>query len=291
MANVLQTFKDILSKAGLSESNEQVAKLLQSEQVKALEGVEIDPSINNLLAQKLITIEGAKAHGEVSAHFKKSYFGAIDTTLKTTLQELGIPDETIAEIEKNPTDKRVSEAMKKAIEIKGKNSSNQEIETLRNTLKAFQDNAKLEKEKLANDLQNTQKELKNVHRNYAIKSSLGDYKFIDTLKQEQIALLIQNEIETRLAQNKAALHFENGTFALKSAENPEMDYFDVSKGKTISYKEFLDEIVANSNLQKTADSGNPNNQGNQNQFQSGQSNFSKGQLGFLEKLKEKQSQS
>lgn len=264
MANFLQTFRELLAKAGLSETTETVAKLLQSEQVKALEGVEIDASISNILAQKLITLEGAKSHGDVSAHFKKSYFGAIDSALKTSLQELGIPDDTIAEIEKNPTDKRVSEALKKAIEIKGKSTNNQEIETLRNTLQTFKDSAKAEKETQLAETQRLQNELKSTHTNFAMRQSLAKYQFTEALNSEQIALLMQTEIQKELAKRKAILHHENGLLNLKSQENPEMDYFDVPTGKVLSYEEFLDSIVANSKLQKVNDAAQGNQGQNQN---------------------------
>ena len=286
MANVLQMVKDVLAKAGLSETNEMVAIMLQSDKVKQLESVEIDASITNIVAQKLITVDGAKSHGDVSAHFKKSYFGAIDTALKTSLQELGIPDETIAEIEKNPTDRRVSEALKKAIELKGKASNSQEIETLRNSLKSFQDQTKAEKEAYLQQIQNSKNELLNVRKNYAIDKSLSAYSFVDTLTSEQVTLLMQSEINKELAQRKAILNFENDSFVLKSAETPELDYFDVAKGKPLSYKEFLDSVVANSKLQKVADTNQKQNAG---QFSNPNQTLSNNQQRALQKIAEMQS--
>lgn len=253
MANLLETVKEVFKKAGLTETNELVATLLQSEEVKALAGLELAPVISNLLAQKLINIEGAKAHSDVSAHYKKSYFGAIDNVLKASLQELGIPDETIIDLEKNPTDKRVSEALKRAVEIKGKSTNNQEIETLRNTLQSFKDTTKAEKESALAQMQSLQNELKSTHINYAVKASLGKYSFIEGLTSEQVALLMHSEIQKELAQRKAVLHHENGFLNLKSAENPETDYYDNDKGKVLGYSELLDTIVANSKLQKVND--------------------------------------
>jgi hypothetical protein len=276
MANLLQSLKDVLAKAGLSENLESVAKLLQSEQVKSLENVEIDASISNLLNKNLITVEGAKSHGDVSAHFKKSYFGSIDSALKSSLIELGIAEDVIAEIEKNPTDKRISEALKKAVEIKGKNTSNQEISELRAKLQEYQNTAKSEKEQSEKAIREAQKQIQDLHKNYAVKQSLGSYKFIDGLTQSQAEILMQAEIEKTLLQKGALLQYENGLLKLRSIENPDLEYFEKEKGKTIEFSEFLNEVVAKSNLQKTAEQSNAN-QGNAGGFQGGAT-----QTGFTE---------
>ena len=48
MANLLQTIKDVFAKAGITEANEHLAKMLESSAVASLKDVEVDVALSNI---------------------------------------------------------------------------------------------------------------------------------------------------------------------------------------------------------------------------------------------------
>jgi len=285
MANLLQTIKDIFAKAGITEANEHLAKMLESSAVASLKDVEVDVALSNIVNQKLITVEGAKAHKDVSAHFKNSYFGSIDVKLRRALEEAGMTEEAIAEIEKNGTEARIGEALKQAIKIKSSQNNNEEVAALRNTLNLAKESAAKEKDALNLALDASQKSFKTFQKNGALAQSLTGYAFVETLKKEQVERLLTAEIDAALAVRKATLEFENGAFSLRSAENPTLEYFDTEKGKTITFKEFIDGVVASSGLQKTAETA-PRPSAQSFQANANGSALSVAQTSFMAKFKD-----
>jgi glycerophosphoryl diester phosphodiesterase len=262
MSDLKTAITDIFGKAGLN-----AAEIL-GENTSKFDGIALTPEQYNILSSKLLNLDSAKQHPEVSSHFKKSYFGKIDTTLEEELKEQGFDDNAIAELKKESTEQRIKSSLKKLAELKSqtnKATTNEEITRLQTALQTLQQQREQENLLSKNQLAETTDQIKKLKTDFGLDRALSAYNLRKDLSAEQVNILAKTEIQKKLSELEAVLVIDDlGKISLKSSSNPENNYFDTKTNKTLTTKEFLDNVIANSGLQEVAKAGNNNQNNNQN---------------------------
>ncbi len=254
-------FKSLLiklaEKANLPQDNPALLELLGKIDL-SMEDTAYD-SLNKFLDDSM-TLDIAKKHPTVKAHYDAIIFSGIDSRVKDLATEFGLEpaDITAIDAEKNSYEK--VKLLQKFAKAK--------------TEKSFEGLSKSDKAQLAEEIKklnadivsvrdNAQKEISAAKEkaeadtlNYAFDSALGSKKYANKdIPAEVNVLTAKNLLQSELQKRGAKLVRKDGKLALVSATNPELEF--IENNKVVSFSDLTDSILANNKLLEVSDPAAP----------------------------------
>jgi hypothetical protein len=244
MGKLISEFIDgLATQAGIDTSSDSYISLIQD---KRLSEVSFPDEIEKAIYSGILTKESAKNDKDIAGHFKVRYMKSAEVAQKRALKEIGVSDDLISELEKEPdTIKRIEMSYPKIFEsFKASNQSTTGavddtkykslIATHNDTLKRLQEveSTWTEKEKTWKQTMDTREidwQVNNMINNYSLTDSIPaeDSKFIINKKIKESPFLIKNE---------------NGKLNIYQKENP--DLIAQEKNKPVTLKDVVDMYVA-----------------------------------------------
>jgi hypothetical protein len=268
------TLGDFLNKlalqVGMTADDKGLVSILSN---AAIATANISDEFATKLQSGLLTVEAAKAHPEIKSHNTALALNALDSELNTLMTEYEIPDEKKTELlAEKSSYKRVALFTRMVKELEGKKSNT----------------SKVDKDKLAIDIENLNIELRNLkvnsdkeksdlinaHKveriNWELNNHYSGYEYAnDKLSKEANIRLSQILVSDELAKN--GLKIENIDGALKLTTKEGTDYFQ--NNAKVSVSDFLSKTlttngvinIAGKEKQKIQQQNSNQNQNKQNQ--------------------------
>lgn len=257
-------FKSILikfaDKAGLPQDNPALLELLGKIDL-SMEDTAYD-SFDKFL-NGAMTLDIAKKHPEVKAHFDATIFNGMDNKVKALATEYGLDATEMATIdnEKNSYEKfkLLQQVVKAKLEKEhagkggeGKEALTKEIQKLNADILAVKD-ASAKEIKAAKELSESE------IQNYAFESYLGSKKYANEEIPAEVNIMTAKNLTTSELQKLGAkLIRKEGKLTLVNAANPELPF--IKDNKEVSFNDLTDSILANNKLLKVSDANPPSGQ-------------------------------
>ncbi len=226
---------------------------------KELFSISLTPAFEQAYEKEFITVTAAKNNGEIKKHYNGLALGTIDSKNDEIMAEMGLPADTIAEIKKQDSTYKRTEALIRKVKSlnekaatapdgKEKDKLVLEIQALNN--KIAEGETKFKQDLLA-EAQKWQDDFSQM----VMESKLSERPLIDSFPRE-IVLSTAKEYLQRDATTKGAKLVYNHAkkdFDLVQASNPELPYME--DHKPVSFTDFKDKVLANAKLLKVTTTG------------------------------------
>lgn len=256
--SIVDLVGELAEKAGISKDDEKLKSFMTN---SSLASVTIDDGIVAAMNQKLIPLEAAKNHPELSQHFKATYYNGVDTRLDKVLDELDL-DETEKLQVKNALSTEKSTPEKAALLVKQISAlkTAKANAGLKGDKKEFQDKIDQLQAQLADittkskaDLSAKDKEIADLHLQYLLDGELSgyNYAFPEGVPQRVKLSTVKGVLTDELRKAGATLVNDNGVLVLKNADG---STFYTKDHKPQNFKEFTDGALAQNKLLATTKS-------------------------------------
>lgn len=256
-----EILNSLASQLGL-ENEQDLKKVLSDTRLTELQ---LPEELAGKFKSGFLTVNSAKNHAEVNAHYKVKHLKGIDNRLQQELKAVNAPEELLSELSGiTDTLEKVKFVIPRLHEHyqgivneggKGGDKKYQEmVEKYNATIK--------EKENLVKgfDQERTKwaGEKEQIETNYEINSLMGGYQFSENYNPDDVRVLIQR----RLSEKPVIFKRVDGQLGVFQKENP--DLRATKDNKELTIKDVLNEVVT-PYLKKNG-GGQQQNQGQQHQI-------------------------
>lgn len=239
-----------LQKAGIAADNEYLKRVLQNpELTKETVPDEIVSQFNSTL----LTLDQAKTNYDLKNHFYGAALAPVEKELQNLATAYELSDEDIAEINavkstfsKIPTLKaKLDLAIQRKAASSGgdKNKHAEEIVRLNAEIAA----AKAEKEALSSRIT---AEYENKLVDMALSNFMNQYNYTDAIPKDVAAMTARNIFEQTVNSKRAKYKLVNNELSLVNADDETLPF--MQENQPVQFKAFVDKIVADNKLLKTA---------------------------------------
>lgn len=239
-----------LQKAGIASDNEYLKRVLQNpELTKETVPDEIVSQFNSTL----LTLDQAKTNYDLKNHFYGAALAPVEKELQNLATAYELSDEDIAEINavkstfsKIPTLKaKLDLAIQRKAAASGgdKNKHAEEIVRLNAEIAA----AKAEKEALSSRIT---AEYENKLVDMALSNFMNQYSYTDAIPKDVAAMTARNIFEQTVNSKRAKYKLVNNELSLVNADDETLPF--MQENQPVQFKAFVDKIVADNKLLKTA---------------------------------------
>lgn len=112
---------ELALKAGIDANNAELKDILSHAD---LSKITIPDSLAGTISANLMTVDAAKAHPELTKHFRGSFYDGLDSVLENTMSEMEFDDDVKTEIKKETnSNKRIALIAKKVRELEVKKAT------------------------------------------------------------------------------------------------------------------------------------------------------------------------
>lgn len=239
-----------LQKAGIAADNEYLKRVLQNpELTKETVPDEIVSQFNSTL----LTLDQAKTNYDLKNHFYGAALAPVEKELQNLATAYELSDEEIAEINavkstfsKIPALKaKLDNAIQRKAAAAGgdKNQHAQEIVRLNAEIAAA-------KAEMANATQRISSEYENKFVDMALSNFMNQYSFTDAIPKDVAAMTARNIFEQTVNSKRAKYKLVNNELTLVNADDESLPF--MQENQPVQFKAFVDKIVADNKLLKTA---------------------------------------
>lgn len=256
MPTVLDFITNHFKKSGIELTASMKETLNNPELTKIL----LDDDLVKQANEKQMTLDGAKQNQTLKQHFRFETLAPFDTEINDKLiPEYEIPDDVAAPIraEKSTYEKykllvatvKQLQEKKATAQVGDKKGLIEQNDKLNGDLVALRQQAKLEKENLIKENQNNE-------RDWNIRGSFSGYNYSDQYdKSDAIELGLINLNRQLMADGAKVILTPDKQLVLKQASDIALDF--TRENQKVSYKDYVDKLVADKKLIKTIDKTTP----------------------------------
>lgn len=250
LKSLLQKLAD---KAGVDPANKEFLDLLSKIDTTADDSVY--DSLDKFLTESM-SLDIAKKHPEVKAHYQATVFNGIDDRIKSLSTEYGLDVADIEAIKAEPNSYEKVKLLTKFAKAKvekefagkggeGKEALTKEIQKLNADILAVKDAS-------ANEIKAAKEQSEREIQDYAFESYLGSKKYAnEEIPAEVNIMTAKNLTQSELQKLGAKLIRRDGKLTLVNAANPELPF--IKDNKEVSFSDLTDSILANNKLLKVSD--------------------------------------
>lgn len=265
MPNIVDFITSQFKKSGTVLTAEMNEMLNNPELTK----INLDDNLVKQHNEKLMTLDVAKANPILKQHFKAESLDPLDKGIETLLSEYGIlegsPELATAIRNEKSTYERIPMLAKAIKELESKKATatvgdkkvlNEEIDRLNKEVVSVKASFKA-------DIDRIIAENKAKEKDWNISGSLAAYNYSDDKyadKSEAIDLAKIKLSKQLNIDGAQVLLDQYGNLVLVSSADPSLPF--TKENQKVSYKEYIDKLVADNKMIKTSDSGNGGNQSN-----------------------------
>lgn len=239
-----------LQKAGIAADNEYLKRVLQNpELTKETVPDEIVSQFNSTL----LTLDQAKTNYDLKNHFYGAALAPVEKELQNLATAYELSDEEIAEINavkstfsKIPALKaKLDNAMQRKAAAAGGDKGKHAEEIVR--LNAEIAAAKAE---MANATQRISSEYENKFLDMALNNFMSQYSYTDAIPKDVAAMTARNLFDQTVSAKRAKYKLVNNELTLVNADDESLPF--MQENQPVQFKSFVDKIVADNKLLKTA---------------------------------------
>lgn len=239
-----------LQKAGIASDNEYLKRVLQNpELTKETVPDEIVSQFNSTL----LTLDQAKTNYDLKNHFYGAALAPVEKELQNLATAYELSDEEIAEINavkstfsKIPALKaKLDNAMQRKAAAAGgeKGKHAEEIVRLNAEIAAA-------KAEMANATQRISSEYENKFVDMALNNFMSQYSYTDAIPKDVAAMTARNLFDQTVSAKRAKYKLVNNELTLVNADDESLPF--MQENQPVQFKSFVDKIVADNKLLKTA---------------------------------------
>lgn len=239
-----------LQKAGIASDNEYLKRVLQNpELTKETVPDEIVSQFNSTL----LTLDQAKTNYDLKNHFYGAALAPVEKELQNLATAYELSDEDIAEINAVKSTFSKIPALKAKLDLAiqrkaaasggDKNKHAEEIVRLNAEIAA----AKAEKEALSSRIT---AEYENKLVDMALSNFMNQYSYTDAIPKDVAAMTARNIFEQTVNSKRAKYKLVNNELSLVNADDETLPF--MQENQPVQFKAFVDKIVADNKLLKTA---------------------------------------
>lgn len=245
---MLELIKQFAQKAGLAQNP---AWLKYLEDVKGNPALEPPVEVSQVLNSQLVSLADAKNHSDIINHF----YSSVENPLRDTLKELGLEEADIATVmSSGKAPAKVQAGLKRLAELKekaGKNNSTSAQKALDEEIKKVTDKLGADIDRLKNENSSLVSQYEADKIKWGYESALSDVKFSDAYKPKHARLATREAMQEWATANGAKIISGPSGLELRSAKNPDFPYVDEKLGRTLNFKEALDNVLLSEGLRQT----------------------------------------
>ena len=239
-----------LQKAGIAADNEYLKRVLQNpELTKETVPDEIVSHFNSTL----LTLDQAKTNYDLKNHFYGAALAPVEKELQNLATAYELSDEEIAEINavkstfsKIPALKaKLDNAMQRKAAAAGGDKGKHAEEIVR--LNAEIAAAKTE---MSNATQRISSEYENKFLDMALNNFMSQYSYTDAIPKDVAAMTARNLFDQTVSAKRAKYKLVNNELTLVNADDESLPF--MQENQPVQFKSFVDKIVADNKLLKTA---------------------------------------
>ncbi len=239
-----------LQKAGIAADNEYLKRVLQNpELTKETVPDEIVSQFNSTL----LTLDQAKTNYDLKNHFYGAALAPVEKELQNLATAYELSDEEIAEINavkstfsKIPALKaKLDNAMQRKAAAAGGDKGKHAEEIVR--LNAEIAAAKAE---MSNATQRISSEYENKFLDMALNNFMAQYSYTDAIPKDVAAMTARNLFDQTVSAKRAKYKLVNNELTLVNADDESLPF--MQENQPVQFKSFVDKIVADNKLLKTA---------------------------------------
>lgn len=239
-----------LQRAGIASDNEYLKRVLQNpELTKETVPDEIVSQFNSTL----LTLDQAKTNYDLKNHFYGAALAPVEKELQNLATAYELSDEDIAEINSVKSTFSKIPALKAKLDLAiqrkaaasggDKNKHAEEIVRLNAEIAA----AKAEKEALSSRITS---EYENKLVDMALSNFMNQYSYTDAIPKDVAAMTARNIFEQTVNSKRAKYKLVNNELSLVNADDETLPF--MQENQPVQFKAFVDKIVADNKLLKTA---------------------------------------
>ena len=250
MANVGEFINAALIKAGVAPDNEFLKKILtNAELTKETVPDELVSQFNSTL----LTIDQAKTNYDLKNHFYGAALAPVNKELQNLATAFELSDEEIAEIngvkstfERIPLlQNKLNAAIQKKAAASGGDKGKHAEEIVR--LNAEIAAAKADKDNLTNQIKS---EYENKILDMALNNFMNQYSYTEAIPKDVAAMTARNIFDQTVTSKRAKYKLVNNELTLVNADDESLPF--MQENQPVQFKAFVDKIVADNKLLKTA---------------------------------------
>lgn len=259
MATIAKLITDLAKKGGIDITDPKYAAVLSS-------AMEVPDELATQLDSAFMTLDIAKKHPEVKAHYDAQIFNGMDAKIKSIMPEYELSPEDIAAIEgeKNSYEKMklLNKGIKNAAEKKFGELNGADKKALADQIKQLNADILKERETSQGAISAAQKQAEEDILNYAFESHLAGKNYANKDLPSDVSVSVAKTlIQSELAKKGATIVRKDGKLVLVNTQTPDVAY--IENNKEVNFSDLADSILANNKL--TAVSGSPGT-GQQRQY-------------------------
>lgn len=250
MANVGEFINAALIKAGVAPDNEFLKKILtNAELTKETVPDELVSQFNSTL----LTIDQAKTNYDLKNHFYGAALAPVNKELQNLATAFELSEEEIAEIngvkstfERIPLlQNKLNAAIQKKAAASGGDKGKHAEEIVR--LNAEIAAAKADKDNLTNQIKS---EYENKILDMALNNFMNQYSYTEAIPKDVAAMTARNIFDQTVTSKRAKYKLVNNELTLVNADDESLPF--MQENQPVQFKAFVDKIVADNKLLKTA---------------------------------------
>lgn len=233
-----EVLSSLASQLGLDESQD-LKQVLSDNRLTELK---VSDELAGKFRTGFLTVNSAKNHAEVNAHYKVKHLKGIDNRLQQELKAINTPEEILTEVNGiTDTLEKVKYVIPRLQEyyqtqISGKKGD----EKYQEMVEKYNASIK-EKENLVKNFEQEKgqwaQEKEKIETNYEINSLMGGFQFSESYDPTDVKLLVENKLKEKPYVFKKV----EGKLAVFQKENP--DLRATKDNKELSIKDVLTEVV------------------------------------------------
>lgn len=196
-------------------------------------------------SKNLFTLESAKHHPQLAAHFKSQSLLPVDSEIKRLMDELGFDDTIKGEFEaEKSTYKKIGLLANKVKELEAKKSSSPaDKKALQDEITKLNNQLLQAKNDFAAQLKAKEEEAGSQILNYAIESHLGSKQYADSIPESIRVSGAMSLLNKELAAKGAkVVRSADNSLKLVRVDNPDLDFTE--NNKPVSFGEFADKTLS-----------------------------------------------
>ena len=250
MANVGEFINAALIKAGVAPDNEFLKKILtNAELTKETVPDELVSQFNSTL----LTIDQAKTNYDLKNHFYGAALAPVNKELQNLATAFELSDEEIAEIngvkstfERIPLlQNKLNAAIQKKAAASGGDKGKHAEEIVR--LNAEIAAAKAEKDNATREISSR---YENQILDMALNNFMNQYSYTEAIPKDVAAMTARNIFDQTVNSKRAKYKLVNNELTLVNADDESLPF--MQENQPVQFKAFVDKIVADNKLLKTA---------------------------------------
>ena len=250
MANVGEFINAALIKAGVAPDNEFLKKILtNAELTKETVPDELVSQFNSTL----LTIDQAKTNYDLKNHFYGAALAPVNKELQNLATAFELSDEEIAEIngvkstfERIPLlQNKLNAAIQKKAAASGGDKGKHAEEIVR--LNAEIAAAKAEKDNATREISSR---YENQILDMALNNFMNQYSYTEAIPKDVAAMTARNIFDQTVTSKRAKYKLVNNELTLVNADDESLPF--MQENQPVQFKAFVDKIVADNKLLKTA---------------------------------------